>query len=69
MRRHVEKAVLVHLALDLDQRVAQPAQQRHRRRLVVDEGAAAAVGTDRAAQGQHVLVVERLLGQDRRGRR
>ena len=50
MGRHVQKAVLLHLSLDLDQRVAQPAQQRHRHRLVVDEGAAAAVGADQAAQ-------------------
>ena len=63
MGRHVQEAVLFHLALDLDQRVAQPAQQRHRHRLVVDEGAAAAVGAEQAAQGERVLVVERLLGQ------
>ena len=68
MGRHVQEAVLLHLALDLDQRVAEPAQQRHRYRLVVDEGAAAAVGADQAAQGQHVLVVERLLGQHGAGR-
>ena len=63
MGRHVQEAVLFHLALDLDQRVAQPAQQRHRHRLVVDEGAAAPVDADQTAQGKHVLVVERLLGQ------
>ena len=68
MRGHVEQAVLLHLALDLDQRVAQPAQQRDGRRLVVDEGAAAAVGADHAAQGQDVVVVESLLGEDRVGR-
>ena len=66
--RHVQKAVLLHLALDLDQRVAQPAQQRHRHRLVVDEGTAAAVGADQATQRQRVLVVERLLGQHGVGR-
>ncbi len=64
VRRHVQQPVLLHLALDLDQRVAQPAQQRDRRRLVVDEGPAAAVGADGAAQGQHVLVVDPLFGQD-----
>ncbi len=64
MRRHVEQAVLLHLALDLDQRVAQPTQQRHRGRLVVDEGTAAAVAADGTAERQHVLVVQALLRQD-----
>src|SRR5204862_3030266 len=65
VRRNVEQAVLLHLSLNLDQGLAEPPQQRHRGRLVIDEGTAATVGTDAAAQGQHVLVVEPLLGEDR----
>jgi len=61
---HVEQTVLIHLALDLDQRIAQPAQQRDRSRLIVDEGAAAAVDGDRAPQGQQVLAIKSLLGED-----
>ncbi|KAK0348634.1 hypothetical protein LTR94_036419, partial [Friedmanniomyces endolithicus] len=52
MATGVEQAAIVMLAVDLDQRTAQIAQQRGGTGLVVDEGAAAAVGLDRAADQQ-----------------
>ena len=50
VRRRVEQAALLALALDLDQAVAELAQQADARRLIVDKGAAAAVGAQQAAQ-------------------
>ena len=44
MRRRVQETALLALALDLDERVAEFAQQPDAGRLVVDKGAAAAVG-------------------------
>ena len=52
----VHEAVLLELALDLDQRRPQAAQQADRHRLVVDEGAAAPVGAQVAAQDQAALL-------------
>jgi hypothetical protein len=40
-------------------------RKRDRRRLIVDEGAAPAVGADHAAQRQDVLVTQALFSQDR----
>ena len=58
----IEQAAIVVLAVDLDQRGAELAQQPGGDRLVVDEGAAAAVGLDDAADD------ERLAGLVRRAR-
>ena len=62
----VEQAALLELALDLDEAVAELAQQPDARRLVVDKGAAAAVGADQPAQHDRLAVaVEPGLAQDR----
>ena len=44
------------LALDLDRHLAELAQQADARRLVVDEGAAAAIGADDAAQHDDIVL-------------
>jgi hypothetical protein len=62
MGGRVEQALGLELAVDLDQRGAQFAQQPDRDRLVVDEGAAAAVGTDQPPQDQVALGVQPLGG-------
>ena len=63
----VEQAGLRELAVHLDQQIAKLAQEPGADRDVVDEGAAAAVGVQRAAQdqlvGRHVV-----LGQELEGR-
>src|SRR6516165_2581753 len=46
----VEKSALLELTLDLDETVAELAQQPDARRLVIDKGAAAAVDADEPAQ-------------------
>ena len=53
--RHVDQRALVVLAVDLDQRGAERPQRLHAHRLIVDEGAGAAVGKLDAAQDQFVL--------------
>ena len=70
MRRRVEQAALLALALDLDEAVAELAQQPDAGRLVVDEGAAAAVGRHQPAQHDRAGEVGRDAGlaQNRRGR-
>ena len=64
----IEQALLLELAFDLHQEFAAAAQQRHADRLVVDEGAAAAVGGDLPAQDQRRGVVDALLAQQREDR-
>ena len=51
----IDQRALVVLAVDLDQRLAQLLHHLHAHRLVVDEGAGAAVGELHAAQDQVVL--------------
>ena len=60
----IGQADLVVLALHLDQRRRQAAQQPDRDRLAVDEGAAAAIGLDHAAEHQRILRLHALLGED-----
>ena len=55
MRRGIDQRAVVVLAVDLDQRAAELLQHLHAHRLVVDEGAGAAVGELHAAQDQLVL--------------
>ena len=62
----IEQAALRELRLDLDQPFACLAQQADAGRLVVDEGAAPAVGVDDAAQHQRVaLARDPGLGEER----
>src|SRR5205807_4277184 len=62
----IEQPALLELALDLDEAVAELAQQPDARRLVVDKGAAAPIGPDEAAQYDRLAVaVEPGLAQDR----
>ncbi len=62
----VEQPALLELALDLDEAVAEFAQQPDARRLVVDKGAAAAVRTEQPAQHDGLaLAIEPGLAQDR----
>ncbi len=70
MRRRVQQAALLALALDLDERVAEFAQQPDAGRLVVDKGAAAAVGGNQPAQHDRAGEVgaDPGLAQDRQGR-
>ena len=55
MGRGIDQRALVVLAVDLDQRRAEALEHLHADRLVVDEGARAAVGELHAAQDQLVL--------------
>ena len=59
----VGQAHLVVLALNLDQQPAEAAQQRGAGRLVVDEGAAAAVAQYHAAQHHLVIGFHAMVGQ------
>ena len=70
MRRRVQQAALLALALDLDERVAEFAQQPDAGRLVIDKGAAAAVGGNQPAQHDRAGEVgaDPGLAQDRQGR-
>ncbi len=68
MRRGIDQRALVMLAVDLDQRGADRLQGLHADRLVVDEGAGAAVGKLHAAQNHLAGVVEAVFGEDLRGR-
>jgi hypothetical protein len=62
----IEEAALLELALNLDQGIAEPAQQADRNRLVVDIGSAAPVGAEQAAQHQQIVLgLDLLLVQDR----
>ena len=64
MARAVEQAMLLELALNLDQRGAKAAQQSDGHRLIVDEGAAAPVGAEAAAQDQaRLLQIDAVLGE------
>ncbi len=63
LQRRLEQRLLLVLAVDLDQQLAEPAQQAAADRLVVDEGARAAVGRDQAAQHQLVLGGDAVLGE------
>lgn len=51
----IEQAVLIMLAVNLDQCLAQTAQEADADRLVIDEGAAAAVTPDYPADNQHLV--------------
>ena len=70
VRRRVEQAALLALALDLDEAVAELAQQPDARRLVIDKGAAAPVGADHAAHHDRAgkIAGNAGLAQHRRGR-
>src|SRR5271166_4281125 len=64
----IEQPALLELALDLDQAVAELAQQPDTRRRIVDKGTAAAVGREQPAQDDRLAVaVEPGLAQDRMG--
>ena len=64
MRRGIDQRAFVVLAMDLDQRRADRFQRLHADRLVVDEGAGAAVGELDAAENHLTGVIEAVLGQD-----
>ena len=64
----IDHGAVVVLAVDLDQRRAELAEQRHRDRLVVDEGAAAPVAALDAAEDQVAVGLDAALGEQARGR-
>ena len=66
--RRVEEAALLALALDLGKIVAELAQQPDACRLVIDKGAAAAVGGDDAAQHDRAGEIGRDAGLVENGR-
>ena len=66
--RGIDQSALVVLAVDLDQRSADRLQRLHRDRLVVDEGAGAAVGELDAAQDHLTGIVEAVGGENLRRR-
>ena len=66
--RRLDQGAVVMLAVDFDQRRAERAQHLHADRLVVDEGAGAAVGELHAAQDQLALDGEILFGGERGAR-
>ena len=67
--RRIEQGLLLVLAMDLDQQLADPAQQPAADRLIVDERPRAAVGGEHAAQHQVVLGLDAVLAEQRRRRR
>ena len=68
VRRGVDQRALVMLAVDLDQDRADRFQGLHADRLVVDEGAGAAVGKLHAAKNHFAGIVEAVFGKDLCGR-
>ena len=65
----VQEAALLELTLDLDQAVAELAQEADAGRLVIDKGAAAAVGAQQPAQhDRFAIIVEAGFAQHRIGR-
>jgi hypothetical protein len=64
VRRGVDQRTLVMLAMDLDQRGAYRLQGLYADRLIVDEGAGAAVGELHAAQNHFPGIVEAVRRQD-----
>ena len=68
MRRRVDQRAGVVLAVDFDQRRAEALQRLHADRLIVDEGAGAAVGELHAAQDQCLAGLDVALGEQRAGR-
>ncbi len=63
-----KQPALLELTLDLDQAVAQLAQQSHTCRLVIDEGAAAPVGREQPAQHDRLSgILAPRLAQNRMG--
>ena len=66
--RGIDQRALVVLAVDLDQRSTNGLERLHADRLVVDEGAGAAVGELHAAQDHLAGIVEAVFGKDLRGR-
>jgi hypothetical protein len=69
MAARIDQPAIVMLAMDLDKHPAQFAQGGGGRRLVVDEGAAAAIGLDRAADHQRLagLMLQPILLEQREG--
>ena len=65
--RGIEQSALVMLAMDLDQFVAELAQQRDADRLVVDEGTRAAVARLYAAQNEIALGIETVVAENGAG--
>ena len=65
MGRGVDQRAVVVLAVDLDQRRAERPQRLHAHRLVVDEGAGAAVGELHAPQDQLVVGLDAVVGDQR----
>jgi hypothetical protein len=65
MRAGIDQRALVMLSVDLDQRAADIAHQRHARRLIVDEHAGAPVRSLYAAENDVAIVVQRILGENR----
>ena len=63
MGRGIDESAVVVLAVDFDQSGAERAQHLHADRLIVDEGAGAAVGELHAPHDQFVLAVEIVLGE------
>ena len=61
--RLVQQSALIRLTFDLHQQVADAPEQGDARRCVVDEGTAAPIGTDNAAQQELATMVEIVLGQ------
>ena len=68
MAPRVEQPAIVMLAMDLDQSLADLAQQLHAHAGVIDEGAAPAVSPLEAAQDQRVIGGNAVLGQEREHR-
>ena len=65
MGRGIDQRAGVVLAVDFDQRRAERLQRLHAHRLVVDEGAGAAVGELHAAQDQRLVGGDVVLGKQR----
>jgi hypothetical protein len=64
VRGGIDQRALVMLAVDLDQRGAHGLQRLHGDRLVVDEGAGAAVGKLHTAQNHLAGIIEAVVGED-----
>ena len=64
VRGGIDQSAFVVLAVDLDQRGAHGPQRLHGDRLVVDEGAGAAIGQLYAAQNHLAAIVEPVVSED-----
>ena len=68
VRRHIDQSAIIVLAVNFDDLAANALQQRRRHRLVIDEGAGAAIGVLHAAQDHIFIIGNGIVAQGGAGR-